>query len=679
MGEYSTSGWNMYKDMAQEFMKEPEFSINNATAESIAEIGEWSMQRDKALVERIVGAGELTWETIGESLNELNDGGIFALKASGFMAYVHMDKGVRDTADDVTMRVSQHSIELWYREDLYQKLKAYSETDDARSLTGEKARLLEDTMRDLKHMGHELDPAGKARMQELNTRMVDIGVNFEKNIREDKTLVTLSESEMEGVSQTVRDILKRNEEGGYLLDVGKYPEVGPFLDQAVNREARKKVYMAKETRVIEENRPLLEEAVAIREEIAGLLGYPSWAHLELEDCVAKTPDVVHAFYADIVEPLTEKGEQEIAVIEQMLHEDGYEGPVERYDWRFYDTKQRREMGVDKEKVSEYFTLEACLDGFKQICGEAFGIKFRQLDDEATWYEDDVKGVQVYAIDDIESGMQISQLYLDLFPRDGKYTHAAEFSLRGGRRLPDGSYRHPIAAVVANFTSPTADKPSLLTYDEATTLFHELGHALHEMLTTTELPVYAGTNVETDFVETISQIMEHWMEQPDIIRRFAKHYKTGEPLPEETLDKLIELNKLNLGLSTLRQVSFGYLDLKLHDEQPDKDLDTINIESSKLALMPHIDGTFMPATFGHLLGGYDAKYNGYIRSEARGDDLFTVFEERGLTSPEAGMPFRRIFFERGGSQDGDDMTTEYLGRPTNNEAFFKKIGITKNNK
>jgi Zn-dependent oligopeptidase len=296
-----------------------------------------------------------------------------------------------------------------------------------------------------------------------------------------------------------------------------------------------------------------------------------------------------------------------------------------------------------------------------------------------WHPD----VRTFAIADRATGERIAITHMDLHPREGKYSHAAAFNLVPGRRLDDGSYRTPVSCIVANFTKPSAGRPSLLTHDEVVTFFHEFGHILHQTLTRAETARFSGTRTERDFVEAPSQIMEHWCWRPDVLARFAFHYRTGEPIPQGLVEQIVAARNLNVGVAKLRQVQFGVLDMGLHgprrpEEVTDgeRDLDAILRRAEAVSLMPHQDGTFMPANFGHLLTGYDAGYYGYLWSEVFGDDMFSRFAAEGVTDPVVGRRYRTEILERGGSVSANEMLERFLGRRPSNEAFLVKLGITR---
>lgn len=386
--------------------------------------------------------------------------------------------------------------------------------------------------------------------------------------------------------------------------------------------------------------------------------------------MAKDPESVRKFYGALLPGLTELGQTEAKAMAELLADDEGDRQLQIYDFRYYDTQLRkRDYGVDPMEVASYFPLESVLQGMLDLTGEVFGLRYRKIE-RPVWHPD----VLAYAIDDAGSGEEIAHFYMDLFPREGKYSHAAAWPLIPGRRLPDGSYQKPLAAIVANFTKPGTDRPSLLQHQEVETFFHEFGHILHQTLTKAELTKFSGTSTEGDFVEAPSQIMENWTWEADVLARFACHYRTEEPIPAELVSQLTAAKNLNIAMLTLRQAQYGLLDMWLHDEAPDKDLDDIHLRSTEVSLLPPHLGTFYPASFGHLLGGYDAGYYGYMWSEVYGDDMWSRFEKEGVTNPEVGAQYRREVLESGGSRDGIDHLRAFLEREPNNEAFLRKLGI-----
>ena len=511
-------------------------------------------------------------------------------------------------------------------------------------------------------------------------RLVEIGVRFNQHIADVDDVLVVTADDLDGLPEAYRDGLARDDDGGYLITMA-YPDVVPFLDNARRRDRREQLARLFNDRAEATNRALLAEAVRLRERIAELFGRPSWAHHTMDEKMAHDPETVDTFYDGLLAELTPKAQAEIDAMARLLADDTGDRQLQSWDWRYYDTVLRRsEYGVDPHEVAAYFPLQQVLDGLLAVTGEAFGLQYERLDDVPRWHPD----VLTFAIADRATGERIAIAHMDLHPRDGKYSHAAAFDLVPGRRCDDGSYRTPVSCIVANFTKPTADRPSLLTHEEVLTFFHEFGHVLHQTLTRAETVRFSGTNTERDFVEAPSQIMEHWCWRPEVLARFARHHDTGEAIPPELVDRLVAARNLNVGVATLRQIEFGVLDMGLHGpRRPEdgagadgcRDLDAILRRAEAVALLPHQEGTFMPASFGHLLGGYDAGYYGYLWAEVFGDDMFSRFAAEGVTDPAVGAAYRTEILEPGGSVDANEMLERFLGRRPSNQAFLAKLGIT----
>lgn len=645
-----------------------------SSPEQVSEITEAAITEADEAVERLVSASERTWDTTMAPLDSIADGLARAFGQGAFMGYVHTDEQVRRAGRAAEERMQQWSVELLFRDDLYRSVAEYADTREAGELEGEKARLLEFTLRDLRRAGHELDPEVREEVKRLTSRLVELGVRFEQNIAEYKDSLVVTPDDLEGLPDWYVEGLSAGEDEGTLEVSMAYPDVVPFMENAARRDLREQLSFKFNSRALEENRPLLREAVTLRARIAELFGEASWAHHQLEERMAKTPEAVDEFYGELLDPLTEAARLEISQMETILagDTDSTDARLQVWDWRYYDTRLRRERhGVDPNRVAEYFPLESVMDGLFEITGDVFGLDYVRLDVE-TWHED----VRSYEIRDRSDGRVVARFHMDLFPRNGKFSHAAAFPLIPGRRLADGSYQRPESAIVANFTKPSQSRPSLLQHTEVETLFHEFGHILHQVLTRAELVRFSGSSTERDFVEAPSQIMEHWTWRPEVLSRFARHYQTGEPIPEALVKAMVEARNLNIALSTLRQIQHGLLDLGLHGEgAAEADLDEIHRQATEVALLPMHEGTFYPASFGHMLGGYDAGYYGYLWSEVYGDDMFSRFEDEGVTNPEVGAAYRRTILETGGSKDGMDLLQDFLGREPNNQAFLRKLGIT----
>lgn len=646
----------------------------SSTPDQVAAVTDTALAEADELVSELVSAGERTWATTMAPLNDVSDRIGQAFGSGAFMGYVSSDEAVRTAAREAEERMQQWAVELMFRDDLYAAVSEYAATAEASGLEGERARLVEFTVRDLRRAGHELDPDVRAEVKRLTQRLVELGIQFETNIAEHDDFLVVTRQDLAGLPDAYIEGLAPGEAEGTFKVTMAYPDVIPFMENAQRRDLREQLAFKFNNRASELNRPILEETVRLRARIAELFGHPSWAHYQLEEQMAQEPAAVTAFYEELIPPLTAAGRDEIETMTAMLAEDTGEADavLQPWDWRYYHTRLSRERhGVDPNQVAEYFPLEAVLDGMFEITGDVFGLDYAPADIEA-WHPD----VRSFAVHDRSDGRFIAHFFMDLFPREGKYSHAAAFPLVSGRRLADGSYQTPVSAIIANFTKPTARRPSLLQHSEVETLFHEFGHILHQVLTRAELVRFSGSSTERDFVEAPSQIMEHWTWQPSVLARFARHHETGEPLPASLVEAMVRARNLNIALTTLRQVQFGVLDMGLHGEgAAERDLDEIHETATRVALLPVHEGTFFPASFGHMLGGYDAGYYGYLWSEVFGDDMFSRFEREGLTDPKVGAEYRSAILEAGGSLDGMDLLTNFLGRQPSNEAFLRKLGIS----
>lgn len=637
--------------------------IEEGTGRAIAE--------SEAILEQLIRQDERSFDNTMRPLDHIGDVLGHAFADYAFMGYVHPDKDVRSAAKDAEEKLDKFGVEIIFRDDLNEAVQEYAATDDAGSLDGERARFLEFALRDLRRAGHELDAATRAEVKAKTERLVELGVRFQQNIDEWQDWILVTREDLEGLPESFIGSLETDEESGMLKVTIDYPQLIPFQENARRRDLREELRFKFNTVAIEENRKILEEAVRLRQEIAEAFGQETWAHHRLEERMAKTPERVASFYEELEQPLTLKGKEEVATVAALLQQDTDENIVQVWDWAYYDTQQRKnDYGVDNFEVAEYFPLAQVLDGMFELTSEMFGISFEEIEDFDTWHPD----VQLFAVNDTETGEELGRFYLDLFPREGKFGHAAEFPLVPGRRLEDGSYQKPVCAMVANFTKPTAKAPSLLQHSEVETLFHEFGHVLHQNLGRTEFARFSGTNTERDFVEAPSQIMQHWIWRSEVLARFARHYETGEPIPEDLVDQLVAARKLNKAMWQLRQMQFGWWDQQIHGG-PDPDLDEIYEKGVEISLLPMHAGTFPLASFGHLMSGYDASYYGYMWAEAFGDDMFSRFEEEGVTNPQVGMAYRREILERGGSLDADELLRRFLGREPDNKAFLKKLGIS----
>jgi Zn-dependent oligopeptidase len=643
----------------------------HTTVDSVRSTVDEALAEADALIERAVASVDApSFEATMRPLDLAGAAAIGGYASGAFMAYVHPEADVRDAGQAAEEQVMKWNVGLPFREDLYRAVRAFADTPEAAALEGERKRLLEFWLRDFRRAGHELSPADKAELEALRQRLVELEVAFARNINDDQEGIEVSREGLAGLPDEYIERLSRGAEPGTYKVSIKNPELVPFMAQARDRSLREKLFRRNWTSAVATNRPLLEEALGIRHRIARLFGLPTWAHYALEVKMAGAPERVEEFYAQIVPPLRAAAEREVARLQERANADGVIGPIQAWDWSYYDNQQsREEHGVDQNLVSAYLPLKPVIDGMFELTAEVFGLEYRQVPDAKAWHPD----VTLYEIHNKASGELIAYFYADLFPREGKFYHAAAFPLVLGHRRADGSYATPVSAIVANLTPPGPDRPSLLRHGphgEIETLFHEFGHILHESLTRAESARFSGAETERDFVEAPSQIMQHWVWQPEVLGRFARHHETGEPLRDDLLARMMGSRYLNVGLRGAYQVSYGMEDMTLHASREPVDLDTAMREAFEVTSLPYPEGTCSVASFGHLMGGYDAGYYGYLWAEVIGDDLWGRFMDEGMTSPAVGMAYRRAILEPNGSRSGDEMVADFLGRPASVENYLR---------
>jgi thimet oligopeptidase len=629
---------------------------------------------EAVLDELVAVKEERTFENTMRPLDRIADIIGHATHDYTFMGYVHPEKDVRTAAKEAEEKVDKWASDIYFRDDLNAAVEVYAATEEAQGLEGEHKRLLEHVLRDLRRAGHDLEPHVRKRVQELTQRGIELGVRFQQNIDEWDDWILCSRDDLEGLPDSFIDNLDVDDETGKFKVTIAYPHLIPFQENSPRRDLREELRFKFNTVAKDDNRKLLEEAIQLRQEIAEAFDEPTWAHHRLEIRMAKTPERVQEMYDELLEPLQSKARQEVAAVARLLAAETGDNEVQVWDWSYYDTQQRKtDYGVDNFEVAKYLPLPQVLEGMFELTAEMFGIEYHEITEFDKWHPD----VELYAIHDVGSDEEIGRFYLDLYPREGKYGHAAEFPLIQSRLLEGGTYQNPVCAMVCNFTKPTKDSPSLLQHSEVETFFHEFGHVLHQNLGRTELARFSGTNTERDFVEAPSQIMQHWTWRPDVLKRFAKHHQTGEPIPEELVNQLVAARMLNKAVFQLRQMTYGFWDQQIHAGR-DRDLDDITAAGSSISLLPPHRGTFPLASFGHVMGGYDASYYGYMWAEVFGDDMFSRFEEEGVTNPDVGMSYREAVLSKGGSLDAEEMLVHFLGREPSNEAFLRKLGISGTN-
>lgn len=593
-----------------------------------------------------------------------------ALGMSGFLSYVSTDKKFRDAANDLQMQISQYMVDVATRRDVYKAIREYTDTNPR--LDPVQAKLVKEMLIGFKNSGMDLNDADLEKFKALNKEKAEYIIKFDKNIQEYKDPLAVTQEQLRGLGEDYIQKLSKTDDGKYLVTLD-YPDYVPFMQNADDEQARKELEFKFNRRGGQENVELLEKTLTLRREIARLLGYKNHAELRLEERMAKNPKTVMAFLKDLQKKLKPLGKKEDK--EMIAYKNSKTGKNSRtlYSWEsgYWSNKFRKEnLELDSEKIKEYFPSQVVIDGMLDLFGGVFGITFEPVD-IPVWHPD----VKAFKIKDKASGELVAYFYMDLYPREGKYKHAACFGLVEGEEKQDGTYQIPFVAIVANLNKPSGDTPSLLKHSEVETLFHEFGHVLHNALTKAKYSAFSGTSVSWDFVEAPSQMLERWAWDPQVLKKISKHYKTGEALPDDLIKRMIAAKNFGAGGMYLRQDFFAQYDMTLHTADTTPDTTKLYFElTKKIRGLPLTKGTIPQASFGHIMGGYDAGYYGYLWSEVIAEDFFGEFKKNGIFNPETGLKFRREILEKGGTLDEEKMVENFLGRPADNKPFLKSIGL-----
>lgn len=586
-------------------------------------------------------------------------------------------------AQIVAPKLSAFGNDISLNPDLFKRVKQVFDTVDKSTLTTEQSTLLDKTYKGFVRNGALLNDDQKKELREIDAQLSVLSLKFNENVLAETNAYQLhitNEEDLaglpDGVIEAAKNLAEQQEKQGWIFTLD-YPSYLPFVTYAKNRELRKEIAIANGKKGFQKNdynnEEIVLKIVKLRNQRAQLLGYKNHAAFVLEERMAQNPEKVLSFLNDLLvkaKPAAEKEFEELTTYAKKL--DGIDR-LEKWDGSYYSEKLKQErFNLDDEVLKPYFKLENVLNGAFTVAEKLFGLHFTEVFTVDKYHAD----VQTFDVTN-DSGEKIALLYTDFFPRKGKRNGAWMTSFKS-QWIKNGINERPHISIVCNFTPPTQSKPSLLTFNEVTTLFHEFGHALHGMLANTTYPSLSGTSVYWDFVELPSQIMENWVYQPETLALFAKHYQTGETIPQQYIDKIKESSNFLEGMATLRQLSFGLLDMAWHSENPSEIKDLKSFENKQFEttkLYPDVAENVMSTAFSHIFaGGYAAGYYSYKWAEVLDADAFDYFEQNGIFNKEIATKFKDFILSQGGTDHPMTLYKKFRGQEPSPNALLKRAGL-----
>jgi peptidyl-dipeptidase Dcp len=600
------------------------------------------------------------------------------------MNSAHTNETIQRIAQEAAPLLSKHGDDIALDPDLFQRVKTVYGQKDSLDLNAEQSRLLENTYKAFVRGGANLDETSKARFREINEELSVVSLKFGENVLKETNafeMVIEKEEDLAGLPRAViagaaEMAAERGQEGKWVFTIQK-PSLIPFLQYSEKRDLREKIFKAYisvgDNGNEYDNKAGAARMAALRVERANLLGYPTHAHFVLEENMAKVPENVYKLLDQLWAPALKMAKKEAAQLQTTIDEEGGGFKLQPWDWWYYTEKVKKaKYALDDEILRPYFKLENVIDGAFGVATRLWGLQFKERPD-ITVYHPDVKCFEVLEAD----GTHIGILYADYFPRASKRGGAWMNNFREQSKT-DGTKITPIIYNVGNFSKPTADRPSLVTFEEALTLFHEFGHALHGLLSDCTYESLSGTNVPRDFVELPSQIMEHWASHPDYLKEYAKHFETGEPIPQDLIDKMEKAGTFNQGFTSTEYLAASYLDMDWHTLTEPVEQDPAAFENkslSRIGLIPEIVVRYRTPYFRHIFaGGYSAGYYSYDWSAVLDSDAFEAFKETSLFDQEKAQALRKYIFSAGNTDEPMTMFKNFRGREPRPEPLLRKRGF-----
>ena len=617
-------------------------------------------------------------EQSGELLNKIS--GIFY----NLMECESSDE-LQNIAFEIMPKMTAHSNDISLNPKLFERIKIVYENRDKENLNTEQKQVLEKTYKGFVRSGANLNDSDKEKYREISAEMSELRLKFNQNILKEtnefvlhitdkKDLAGLPQSAIEMAAETAKDRKLK----GWAFDLSA-PSYMAFVKFADNRELRKEIFTAYNSRAFKnnenDNRKIVLRIVELRLEMAKLLGYETYAHYVLEERMAKDPKTVNDFLENLYSASIDFAKADFNEVKEFAKKNGLKDELQRWDWSYYSEKLKNEkFSIDDDLLRPYFKLENVKHGIFSLSEKLYGITFKNNKDIPV-YNPEVEVYEVYDVD----GSLLAVLYMDFFPRATKRNGAWMTSFRGQYKKDGKDYR-PFIQMVCNFTKPTSNKPSLLTFDETTTFLHEFGHVLHGILANSTYSSISGTSVYRDFVELPSQFMENYATEKEFLDMFAQHYETGETIPMELVNRIKDYNNFQAGYFTVRQLMFGMLDMKWHSVTSPVTTSLTEFEQnaiSKTELLPVLEGTSVSVAFAHIFaGGYAAGYYGYKWAEVLDADAFAHFKQNGIFDKKTAKSFRDNILSKGGSEHPMELYLKFRGQEPDINALLEREGLIK---
>ena len=587
--------------------------------------------------------------------------------------------GLNELSIKIAPTLSEHSDNISLNQELFKKVNAVYQQKESLKLTTEQERLLEETYKDFVRSGANLSPEKQARLREINKQLSTLGLTFSDNILNENNAFKLyidKEEDLAGLPEWFRQSAAEEakadgQEGKWLFTLGNASRL-PFLQYSENRPLREQIYKAYINRGNNndknDNKKIITDIVSLRLEKAQLLGFDCYSNFVLDNTMAKNSTTVMDFLNNLWSYSLPKAKAEAADLQKIMDKEGKGEKLEAWDWWYYTEKLRKEKyNLEEDEIKPYFKLENVREGAFAVANKLYGITLTKLEGIPVYHPD----VEVFEVKDTD-GSHMGIFYVDYFPRPGKSGGA----WMSNYREQQGDIR-PLVCNVCSFTKPVGDTPSLLTIDEVETLFHEFGHALHGLLTKCNYKGISGTNVVRDFVELPSQINEHWATEPEVLKMYAKHYQTGETIPDSLIEKILNQKTFNQGFMTTELLAAAILDMNLHNLTDTKNLDVLAYEKeamNQLNLIPEIAPRYRTTYFNHIIGGYAAGYYSYLWANVLDNDAFEAFKEHGIFDKKTADLFRYNVLEKGNSEDPMTLYKNFRGAEPQLEPMLKNRGM-----